>query len=713
MKETLFMNSDFMADGADRSQIRPPPLENDEIDLLELFRTIWRGKIWIALITAAAVFVGGYYAYRVAIPTYTAHASVVLDSRQAEFVDLGSVMSGLSGDQATINTEIEVLKSRGLIEKLVRRMDLTSDPEFNTALQPEPVVSVSKVRDLIFGAPEKHVPSDQESLDATISTVLKAVTVSNVRNSYVFTITAVTTSPTKSSKIANALADLYILDQLDVKFEATQRATSWLSERVPALQQDLEVAEAAVKELSSHTKLVSPEALEALNRQIKDTRDRLANLKRALTEQQARLRALTSGQAAQDREGMAAIANDTVLNEIVISQGTDVAFDARVTQILQRAQLEVDRTTAQVRSLTQSIVQLEDNYQIQSKDLLQLQQLQREAEASRLIYEYFLGRLKETSVQEGIQQADSRVLSKAAVPGIASAPRKPRILALSAILGLMLGAGLMLLREMLHNGFRTAEDLERITGYTVLGQIPRVPMRKRESVIRYLADKPTSAAAEAVRNLRTSVLLANLDSPPQVIMVTSSIPGEGKTTTSIALAQNFAGLGKKVLLIEGDIRRRVFNEYFNLHGKNGLISVVSGETSIEDAVHHVDMLGADVMIGEKSTINAADLFSSRRFHKFVEEVRKKYDIVIIDTAPVLVVPDSRIIAQVADAVVYGVKWDSTSRNQVQDGLRQFETGGIRVSGIALGQIDPKGMKRYGYGGRNGAYAAYGSDYYDV
>ncbi len=195
-------------------------------------------------------------------------------------------------------------------------------------------------------------------------------------------------------------------------------------------------------------------------------------------------------------------------------------------------------------------------------------------------------------------------------------------------------------------------------------------------------------------------------------MSTSTIPGEGKTTQSIALAQNLSGLGKSVLLIEGDIRRRTFLQYFDKPAVGGLVSVVSGDHSLSDAVVHDDELKIDILMGEKASMNAADFFSSDKFKEFMVTTREVYDYIIIDTPPVLVVPDARVIGHLVDSIVYSVKWNSTNQHQVVEGLRQLSSVGLRVSGLVLAQIDPRGMKRYGYGGRYGAYSGYGKGYYD-
>ncbi|WP_425046111.1 GumC family protein [Primorskyibacter sp. S87] len=702
-------------------QVETVIADDDEIDLGQLFRTLWRGKWWIAACMAVAVLIGGYYAYIVAVPVYSTTAFVTLENRQEQVVDFESVVSGLAGDQTSINTEVEVLKSRELAKKLVVKLDLVNDPEFNGRLREDPGFSVGQAKSFVKGLitgpePEAPAPTEEQLLENVTTTVTRAINISNVRNTYVFKITATTEDPLKSRLMANTLADLYVLNQLDVKFEATQRATEWLSERVADLQVDLEAAEAEVKAFNAQTELISPEALEGLNRQAKDTRERLKLTTERAQAAASRIEALQAAGASGNRQEMARILNNPTLNQSLkrVESGTmpGELFDTQFDQLVRGETVGLTRLEGQISGLTQSLDNIEDQIERQSKDLVTLQQLTREAEAARSIYEYFLGRLKETSVQQGIQQADSRVLSKAVLPTFPSAPRKSRIVALAGILGLMLGAGLILLREFLNNTFRTSQQLETGTGVTVMGQIPRLPARKRRNVIKYLREKPASAAAEAIRNLRTSIMLSNVDKPPQVIMLTSSIPGEGKTTISLALAQSFSGLDKRVLLIEGDLRRLVFSEYFSEKDyETGMISVLAGQTRLQDAVRQIPEVGTDVLLGEKTEANVADLFSSDRFAQLMKAVRSAYDIIIIDTPPVLVVPDARTIAQHVDALLFAVHWDSTEQTQVSEGLRMLASVNIRPSGVVLSQIDMKGMKRYGYGGQYGAYSRYGRKYY--
>lgn len=685
-----------------------PATQNDEIDLRSLLGIIWRGRFWVFLAGFLTTMLGGYYAFSAATPMFTTKATVVQETDQKPVVDFsGGLESGLNGDQSAINTEIEILRSRGLLEKLVLQLDLVTDPEFNTSLQPEPAFSINQGINLVRGYMDLPPLKDrqlteEQRLDAVVDRLRDALSISNVRQSFVFNISATTEDPKKSTLIANSLAQLYIVDQLNVKGESNLQATAWLTDRLSQLRIELETAESRVKDFNAETDLINAETLAALNRQVKELRERLENVRAAEAELQARIALLQETATRNDPAEMANIAQDRTLNQLygeidTLSQAGRAAFNARFDQLITQTELERSRLENQTIALEESIAQQAIATNDQSTDLITLQQLQREAEASRLLYEYFLSRLKETSVQSGIQTPDTRLLSRAGEPLRASSPNKPVILIISLILGLMIGTAYVLLREMAQSTFRAAEELERHTGYNVLGQIPKMPARRRKKLLQYLTNKPTSATAEAVRNMRTSVLLSDADNPPQVIMSTSSVPGEGKTTQSLSLAQNLAGLGKSVLLIEGDIRKRVFSEYFTAKDNNGMMAVLDGTLPLAEAAQHETSLNADVLMSEKASTNAADLFSSAAFTKLMKQARKDYDYIVIDTPPVLAVPDARIIGRHVDTTLYTVRWDHTSHRQVSQGLKELAQVNVAVAGLVLAQIDAKGQKRYGYG----------------
>lgn len=646
---------------------------DDAVKLTTLIAIALRGWRIVASCAALGLLFGAIYVYAIATPVFSSSSVVILESREEQVVDLKSVISGLSGDTLVLNSEVEVLRSRSLMEKVVTHLGLLEDPEFNPTLR-EPG-TIGTIRAWIFGQPTGDRGDADAQLQSTIDTLLGKVDIQNIRQSLVFRITVESEDPRKVARIADAIAEHYILGQLDFKFEATEHATSWLSERVAELQGELEAAEGRLADFNAGADLVSAETLRAMERQAKELRDRIETAKDAVAE--------AAGETSRRDEDTATTA---------------------------RAGLAHERATGQLRALEASYAALNEQIATQGGDLITQQQLMREADASRLLYEYFLSRLKETSVQQGIQQADSRVLSAAVVPRGPSKPRKAMVLGLLSLLGMLAGAAIAVFQEMRQSGFRTGRELEQIARRPVLGQIPSVPGKEGANPPCYLADNPASPVAEAVRNLRTTVLLSALDRPPQVIVLTSTLRGEGKTTLTLALAQSFAGMGKKVLVVEGDIRRRVFGEYLGAEARHSLISVLRKRVSLADAVVHDTGIGADILMAERSSVNAADLFSSGQFAALVDEARQHYDVILIDTPPVLVVPDARVIGKSADAVLFVVRWNSTSRAQVEEGLSMLSAANIDPAGLILNRVNTGELHRYGYGGKDSVYVGLSGGY---
>lgn len=692
-----------------------------DITLAGLLVTAWRNKLLIGSCVALFVLLGGYYAFVVATPKFATGTTLALQLRNEQLIDIDKVISGVSSDEEAINTELEVIKSRGLLEKLVAELDLLEDPEFNTSLRPQKTFALGRLKtDLgafIAGMVTKDAPAppvseelrERRILIDTVDELRAAIDTEHLRDTYIFRIRVTTEREMKSARIANALADLYIREQIVQKFEATEHAVTWLAERVAELNTELEEKQSQAETMRSDIDLVSGAALEMANQKLRSLRLRFEDAEVETARLLAQNTAMKDLQSEADPETLAALANDPILNRILArmqSQDPESKdlFDARVQTLILNQDTEVSRADQKLALLEDAIVQAEAEMSVQSEQLIQLQQLERDLVSTQTLYETFLTRLKETSVQRGLQQSDSRVLSEA-TPGHMVAPRRARLVIMSGILGLIFGAAVIALRQITNNGIRTSEDLQAFSGIPVMGRIPKMPIRKRQDLLPYLQGKPASAAAEAVRNLRTSLLLNNLDNPPQLIMSTSALPGEGKTTQSITLAHNLAKLDKRVLLIEGDVRRRTFQDYFEFSTDHpGLASVLLEETPVADVVVHDPGSGLDLLVGYGIQGNPADLFASDRFRSFLTALRDEYEYVVIDTPPVMVVPDALVIGQSVDSILMSVAWDRTPRAQVLQALSQLETVNLRPAGMVLSLIDQKkSMSRYGYAGEYGGY----------
>ncbi len=726
-----------LPEGLRRAVNEPAPMPDDqEIDIGALVQSVWQRKWVVAAFGFGFALLAMAIAYALT-PRYTATSVVMLDRSQSNIIDVEAVTSGLGQDYYTILAQRQVLLSRSLAERVVDAMDLQNVPYFNPMLIEEEEPSL--VGAILFGGldllkttirgavtEDQDGPTTRDTLGedywarkVAVDTLLRSLEVQSVSDTYVYSLSVTTESPMMSTQIANRMAELYITDQLETKFQATQAATEWLSDRVAQLRVEVEQAEAAVEAYNSSSTLISEATLANTNRQLKELRERRDEIMRQQTvgDRQDELRDML---ARGDYVGFAEVVNlprlVSLAQNIETTQGAErdglvQTFEVLAGRLVDQVGVERERAESQRASISASIDELERQLENQTQDVVELRQLEREAEATRRIYEQFLRRLNETSVQEGTQQADARVLSEAVVPLIASYPQKTLIVLIAGFLGGVVGIGYVMMIEQMNSAFRSSEELEKSTGLPVMGQIPIAPVRLRKGLLDYAVERPSSALVEAVRNLRTGVMLANIDRRPELIMLTSTLPKEGKTTCSLLLAQNAAGLGKKVLLIECDLRRRTFRTYFPGAPKLGMMSILSGEKTWDEVVYHDERTGIDVIMGEETKVNAADVFHSQRFQDFLAEARRRYDFVVIDTPPVMAVPDSRVIAPMVDAVIYCVRWNSTHKDMVRAGIAQFAQIKVSISGLALTQINLKKMARYGYGGYNYYYYKSSNRYY--
>lgn len=687
----------------------------DEIDLVQIAGTIWRGKLTLLISALIVTVLAATYAFLLVDPRYAASTRLVLQARDQQVINVESVMSGVGTDKPAINTELAVFTSRGLLEKVVADLDLVSDPEFNTSLGKVSLLSLNGLRGLLFGSGSDNRATPSAELQETIAIqrLRSSIVVLSPRDTYLFDVTVTTSDPAKSARIANRLAQIYIQDQIDVKLGATEYAVEWLGDRVSEIAIDLAEKEKRVKDVSATSVLNSREALDSLRLRGNDMKSRMDDTTAQRDAAATELQTLTRLRDAGDWAQFAAVSGDAQLASAIASAAEEQALANRAARVVAERQAALNRATASVTALSEAYDQLTRQFDEQFDTLSSIEEAQRDVETTRLLYETFQSRLKEASIQIGLQSADSRVLSEA-IPGYLVAPKKVRITAMGMLMGLLIGTAIIFVQQFVNTGFRSARELTQRTGMAVLGQLSLYPIQKsRAELMPYLRANQASIQVEAVRNLRTSLLISNIDNPPQVIMLTSSVPGESKTTTSISLAQSLGAMGKRVLLIEGDVRRRTLSQYFGREeNRASIIEAIRSDDPVMLLQHRSHEPEFDIIIGEKIAVNAADLFSSQQFGHFLNSLRRHYDFILIDTPPVLIVPDARIIARQTDAVLFNVAWNSTSEAQVIESLTQLHSVSAPVVGLVITKIDLSAMQRYGYREYSG-YSTYSKSSYDV
>lgn len=701
--------------GKTRSRIRGPQAappaersgEEDEISFANLISTAWASKWTILgvaiLITALAVF----YVWH-ATRLYTATASLVLETQQQDLLALENALPGFSSDDEALNTEVLVLRSRSLLGQVADELSLQEDPEFNPSLRPIPIWKEwVGYNDMMNALGRSAAPPTPEKVRKTAIEILREqkLSISIVPKTFAIEIAIETQSREKSSRIANTIAQRYIEGQRTAKFTSMDDAMVWLGQRVAELKGELEAAEGKVRDYAAESTAISEERLVLETEKLKRLRDELENRRKGLEDLQNRVQELETLHAQDEFKAVSQVARDPQLAALADGLATGAAdnvarsrFDALLDQRIREMRAQIQREKREINTLRDGIRVAESQVRQQSSDFVKFQQLQREAEATRLIYEYSLGRMKEISLQRGIQQADARVLDPAITPDEPSHPKPVQTVFAGGIFGALLGLLVVFMRDALRTSFQSREELEEFARLPVIGTIPEAGVRRPQGILSQIVEKPMSPVAEALRNLRTAIDLSNLDQTPQVVMLTSSVPGEGKSTVAAGLAEAAALSGKRVLLVDGDLRRRTLKNYFRIDTEIGLLAVLSDKVSLGDAVYRHDATNMDILVADEGNVTAGDMFGSQKFAAFIDEARKTYDLIVLDTPPILAVSDTRMIAQQIDALIYVVRWNSTPRRAMRAGLEVLRQSNVMVTGAVLNRIKSSGSDHYGYYG---------------
>jgi capsular exopolysaccharide synthesis family protein len=379
---------------------------------------------------------------------------------------------------------------------------------------------------------------------------------------------------------------------------------------------------------------------------------------------------------------------------------------------------ELDIATAQAVKLEGEFEALKGRVQDVNRKEFTLRSLKRDVETDRQLYDMFLTRFKETDQGADVESTNARVIDPAQVPAGPIKPQKTRIIVVAVILAMMVGVGLALLIEYLDNTLKSAQDVEESLQLPTLGTIPRLSRRRRKRMVpeRMFVDQPKSEFAEAIRTVRTGVVLSNVDDPHRVVLVTSSIPGEGKTTVAINLAMALGHLDR-VLLIDADMRRASVGNKFGLSNDTpGLSNLVAGTADEDACIHRIDGVSIDILPAGLIPPNPLELLSSRRFAQTLERLRERYDRIVIDSAPAQAVSDALILSKVCGAVVFVIRCDETPLPLINMAVKRLRQVGAPLIGAVLNQYDANRGARYGhyhygkYRRYSYAYNAY-SNYY--
>lgn len=707
---------------------------------------------------AAIVLLGGGLAGFIGysrVPTYTAQAMVVIEPKESRIVDVEAVAAGLGGDASAIETQVKILSSPEYLTRLADRLYRSGQPDVVeepppqgplarlVAMMPEDwLIATGLAEEPRTLDPEAQALLEREKRVAQIASRLK---VKQEGRSLVLSINYTLPDPQQAARVANALADLYIDEQVREKLGQTKQATGWLEVRVAELKRELEEAEQVAERFRSEHMLFETKGMQMNSQQVSDLTNMLVSTRAARSEKETRLRYIRSMQARGERlESVTEVLESPFLINLWQQESTMLQQEAELLsqfgerhprvvnliaekkKIAEKIERETKRLVdnianeisvlvAKEKSIEADIGKLVKQTDVAGQAEVQLRQLERQAEATRKIYEEFLGRYKETREQEEIVQPNARIIARAKPPLEPSSIPPSLILVVGLVGSSVAGISLAWLRERLDNGVRSAGQIERDFGLPCFGLVPHLSLPAKGPESRphaYVLSKPLSAYAEAIRSVHTALRLSNVDQPPKVIQVTSSVPGEGKTTFATSLATRLAQSGYATLLFDLDLRRPSVRREIALPQEDLLAQFMMGEIELKDVIHHDQESGLDVIAVPRPPRNPVAILDSQRLRDLMAELRTVYDYIVVDSVPVLGLSDSKVTAELVDTVVFLIRWEKTPRDTAFNALKELVEANVRLGGVVLSQVDLVRHIRYGYGGVDSSYYKYKKYYQD-
>lgn len=741
----------MLSDGNDlRTAHQDADNDEDIIDLTHYFRVINRSK-WRILSLALIVTLLATLIVLSMTPIYKATSSLLIESEETNIVSIEQVYGLDASKKEYFETQYEILKSRHIAEKVVDKLDLGNNPVFTQYIDVEESSFTKDIKQsvknvLTFLPQREPTPLTEEELaqqrkELIITLFSENLSIAPVANTQVVKLSFMSESPKLAATVANTVADVYIENYLEAKFDMTSKATTWLNDSLDGLRAKLEISERKLADFYEREQLVdldgvvglASDELQGLSEQLLEAENRLKQTE-IIYEQVQNFNGdpaeLADMPAVQNHPSIQNVKEAELAAESKVSELGEVYGPKHQKMISAQAELssvkqtlinqvqslisginsEYRQAESQVNSLRVSVARAKEEFRklttLESKRKI----LQREVDTNQQLYDSFFTRLQETTEVEGFETANARILDKATVPIEPAKPKKSLILAATLILSVGMGVFVALVLDFLNSGVRSVDDVERKLGQRMMGLIPWQPHKKKEDLpLREFFDKGNHVFSEAVRTLRTSIQLLNLSGDKKVIMVTSSVPKEGKTTVSINLAFAMGQMGK-TLLIDADLRKPSVAKRFDLPGfQPGLSNLVAGTHKLDECLCNDIASNIDVITAGSSAPNPQELLLSDGFKATIDKLRQDYDHIIIDTAPTQAVSDAIIVSGTCDSLLYVVKADATNEKLVSNGLERFMRVGKRIDGVVLNQVDiKKAGNSYAYTGYYDQYG-YGAD----
>jgi succinoglycan biosynthesis transport protein ExoP len=692
-------------------------------------------------------------------PQYQGVARLLIDTGKLQLFNK-SIFEAPT-DIAMMDTQIEVLKSDNFALSIVRKLGLINDPEFVSFDG-----SLSGILDLLHLRPPKDRKSKPDLTLAALGSFERRLKATRVGSAYIIEIGFLSNHPDRAAEIANAVADGFIVNQLEAKYETIGKASSWLQDRLNELRTQAAAAERAVVEYKTKNNIVDTGGRLINEQQLTELNTALVKARADRAEAKARLdrvmQVIDRGDVDPAAAEVATVADalkSEVINKLRSQYLEQAQREALLVNRLGNTHLAVVNIRNQMREIRRSIFaelkriaeasksdydiakvrekSVEDSLettvagsQTTNKAQIELRQLESVAQSYRMLYDNFQQRYTDIVQQQSFPVAEARVITRATPPAAKTYPKTNLILALAAVGGLAAGLGLAVLREISDRVFRTASQVEARLRVECVALVPKVKLEAKAaprsiqsavvpgaariiapsaSLLRHVVDTPLSVFAESIRAVKVSADLTGATKATKVIGITSSLPAEGKSTISASLAQLSAHAGARVILVDCDLRNPTLSEQLAPKRTLGLIDLISDVASLDkviwsDPSSNVSFLPAGV---KSRLLHTSEILASDAMKRIFDRLRECYDYVVVDLSPLIPVVDVRATTQFVDSYMLVVEWGKTKIGVVEHALNSASGVYDKLAGVVLNKVDLRRIGRYD--GHRSSY--YSNNYY--
>lgn len=732
-------------------RLAPPPVRaiepDDGLSIGVILRIVRRRK-WPLVLCLIAFPLAAIVALRGMTPRFTATVTVLYEAQQFTINELQSILREDTTTDTVVNSQIQIINSMAMADRVAQRLDLAERPEFNWTLRGErPTRAVQRaVRGWLAPlvepfspglaeaiAPDPTEPPTEAALRVAVAgAVLDRIDVEVLGRSRVLGIRFTSEDPEIAARAANLLAELYISDQLEAKFEAVRRANSWLESRITGLRQEVLDAEEKIQAYRAERGLVqgvsSGLITERISRLQSDLLQQRSDLALAeARQQQARARNFAGlpqvqgnpailnlrAQEAQLRRDEANLSSQLGDRHPDVQRIRSALRDnerllgAEMARVVAAVDSEVASARLRVQATETALREAQAQANQAGTDEIQVRVLEREAEAARTLLTAVLQRSQQTVAQTAIEKPDGRVLSPALPPQSPSWPRASLILLGSIALGGLFGLLVIYFLEMADRSMRSGDEIRGELGLPCLALVPEMRRRLGRGATPedYVVKKPLSAVAEAMRSVRAGLWMGS--SAPKCVVVTAARPGEGKTTTAISLARVAAMGGERVIVVDCDLRQPSFARVFGRDDGPGLVDVLQGHAQLSAVKKRDRLTQLDYVMSGSSEPTASRLFMVEAMTALIDKLRGEYDLIVLDAPPALAMVDARVIGRVADATLLCVRWRDTPRSVARSALDLLVDAKANVVGALLTRVDARSHRRSGYADSEVYHPRYG------